>query len=85
MASSTIVANAAALARINRFTELESSGDYNSDCQLGRRLAEELIEEMSSSGFAGSLGHIVRDLVWHGTFGPIQTGFFQCIAEYAIG
>jgi hypothetical protein len=61
-----------------------ATGDWATDCQIGRQRAEELVTQMRDRPdlhprFTRSMGTLVE----RGQFTGVEVGFFQCLLELA--
>lgn len=58
----------------------QRTGDYETDCALGRKCASEFAEFASASDANSLLGVIVSDMVEDGRFTGLEVGFFAGIS-----
>lgn len=62
----------------------DTSGDYEANCERGRKYADEVVTEMRDAGNTGLLGWIVRGFGQDESRRGVEVGFCQRIAEYAL-
>ena len=61
----------------------------NSHCPVsgneeGRNRADELLSYMADNDLPFLLGHVVQAIAESGSWGPVETGFCQRVADYAL-
>ena len=61
----------------------------NSNCSAegnaeGRERADELLAYMAAEDLPFLLGHVMQAIAQSGSWGPMETGFCQRVAEYAL-
>ena len=59
----------------------EDTADCNAE---GRERADELLSYMTDEGAPFMLGHVLRGIAATGEWGPMEAGFAQRLAEYAL-
>ncbi|MEG3175843.1 hypothetical protein U1872_06345 [Sphingomonas sp. RB3P16] len=57
------------------------TGDYATDCQSGRDHAEALADYIVAEGDPNIFGSVVRAITESGSFGAIEIGFCNTIAQ----
>lgn len=69
---------------VDLWPETESTGSYESDNNLGRSRAEELVQYMRANQAPMILGHVSKRIVSLGKYGPMEIGFFNHLALLAM-
>jgi len=69
---------------IMNFACMPETGDYATDCETGRRTAEDLIVWMAKSTYTPALGGVVREIVKRGRWEAVHIGFFQRLADRSL-
>ncbi|WP_380786813.1 hypothetical protein [Sphingomonas sp. R86521] len=71
---------------IKNFARMPETGDYATDCETGRRTAEDLIMWMAKAPATNTpaLGKVVQELVERGRWEAVHIGFFQRLADRSL-
>lgn len=64
---------------------VKSTGDYQQDCDLGSRYAYLALQMIKAEKFQPLLGLIVLDMIKNKCPDGIAVGFFQAVADVALG
>ena len=63
---------------------VEGSGEWGADNATGRGHADALIADMKATDFPGTLAHVVHAMIDRGTFGGVEVGFLNQIAQRTL-
>ena len=71
---------------IKNFARMPETGDYATDCETGRRTAEDLIMWMAKAPGTNTpaLGKVVQEIVERGRWEAVHIGFFQRLADRSL-
>ena len=71
---------------IMNFACMPETGDYATDCETGRRTAEDLIVWMAKAPATNTsaLGKVVQEIVKRGRWEAVHIGFFQRLADRSL-
>lgn len=66
-----------------RLWAVQESGDWSTDCSIGREHGHALIAFMAADGNTQQLGHVIRAIGQTGKWTGVEVGFCQAIADAA--
>ena len=60
------------------------TGDWSADTTTGRKMADQMIKEITESANPTLLGHLMKSMVGHGDWTGVEVGFFHRLSDHMI-